>query len=182
MVIFTFIAGEKEIPAQALELRVRSCCPVRPREHGVEALNRLVQQQFRHEALRKAREAKPNARRTPKPIGTQKIIYGDKVINVRNMRRPRVYPEENALRYVANGEIGIVVGEFRGKSWKLKRGPRHLEVEFSTQGGHAYTFWSNELAKKLSRPLSSHMRLQFIKARAANLVPYSLLFLRGAKS
>ena len=86
-------------------------------------------------------------------IGTQKIIYGDKVINVRNMRRPRVYPEENALRYVANGEIGIVVGEFRGKSWKLKRGPRHLEVEFSTQGGHAYTFWSNEFGEETEPPL-----------------------------
>ena len=127
--------------------------PVHPREHGVEALNRFVQQQFRREALRNAQEAKPYARRIPKPIGTQKIIYGDKVINVRNMRRPRVYPEEDALRYVANGEIGIVVGEFRGKSWKLKRGPRHLEVEFSTQGGHAYTFWSNEFGEENEPPL-----------------------------
>ena len=47
------------------------------------------------------------------------------------------------LEYVANGEIGVVTGPFkgRGKNIPLDR----LEVEFTTQKGTGYKFWMNEL-------------------------------------
>ena len=38
-------------------------------------------------------------------------------------------------RYLANGEIGLVVGQFKGRSWKPKGLPWKIEVEFSSQLG-----------------------------------------------
>jgi hypothetical protein len=52
------------------------------------------------------------------PMGSDGVIYGDKVINIGNHRRYSVYPKATddgkPLKYVANGEIGIVTGPFKG--------------------------------------------------------------------
>src|SRR5205085_2924550 len=79
-------------------------------------------------------------RRIPRPMGPEEIIYGDKVINIRNDLRKDVWPEAGALRYVANGEIGIVVGQFKRKNSKYRGLPWKLEVEFSSQQGFAYGY------------------------------------------
>src|SRR5205807_2190351 len=85
--------------------------PVRGQAHGVVDLNRLIQRQFR----KRTRElANSRYRRTPKPVGTEEILYGDKVISTQNKRKKYVWPKEGALEYVANGEIGVVVGQFKG--------------------------------------------------------------------
>ena len=47
------------------------------------------------------------------------------------------------LEYVANGEIGVVTGAFRGKGKKIPL--NRLEVEFSTPQGTAYKFWFSEM-------------------------------------
>jgi thymidine kinase len=44
---------------------------------------------------------------TKNPLGNDGIIYGDKVINIRNQTK-KSYPEESGIDYVANGEIGLV--------------------------------------------------------------------------
>ena len=73
----------------------------------------------------------------PKPAGPQGLLWGDKVINVRNNGRRRTYPtQENA--YVANGDIGIIVGGYKTKN--MKRRPRNLEVEFNSQPGVKFTY------------------------------------------
>ena len=79
-------------------------------------------------------------------------MYGDKVINIRNRNRRHYFPElPNVLEYVANGEIGVVTGPFRGRG---KQTPlNRLEVEFSTQRGTAYKFWLNELGGDDGNPL-----------------------------
>ena len=70
------------------------------------------------------------------PLGPQGIIYGDKVINLKNSTRRKVYPDRQS--YVANGDVGLVVGNYKTKnqnklySW--------LEVEFTSQPGHDYKF------------------------------------------
>lgn len=61
-----------------------------------------------------------------------------KVINLENKSRMRCWPNEGALSYVANGEIGIVVGEYKHKNMTWM--PRTLEVELSSQPGVAYKF------------------------------------------
>jgi hypothetical protein len=108
--------------------------PVRGQGHGVTSLNKVFQDQFR-EHMREFAQEKGWKRRVPKPYGPEGVLYGDKVINVRNKTHRYYYPD-GALGYVANGEIGVVTGQ-----WKRgKKLPWKLEVEFSTQTGFTYDF------------------------------------------
>lgn len=115
--------------------------PVKALTHGVRDLNRLIQTTFRQGTLDFAREKSF----IPKPVGNDQVVYGDKVINLRNHRRSRIYPDDDkALKYVANGEIGIVVGQFKTKGWKGR--PWKVEIEFSSQPGYAYGFSSRDFS------------------------------------
>ena len=109
---------------------------------GVDALNRATQARFREEA-RKLTEAR--FRRVPKPVGSQGILYGDKVINIRNQRRKKrdVYPSDGES-YIANGDIGIVVGQYKGKKAPYRKLPWKIEVEFAGQLGRRYSFLERE--------------------------------------
>jgi len=119
--------------------------PVRNEAHGVEALNRFIQNTFRHETKRLANQ---RWRKTPKPMGREEIVYGDKVINLVNQRRKDVYPKDDALSYVANGEIGVVVGQFKGKNWKPKKWPWKLEVEFASQPCYKYGYGGRDFSEE----------------------------------
>jgi len=63
------------------------------------------------------------------------------VINNRNWRvyKKRMFPTPEQSGYLANGEIGIVIGHRKTKkrSWT----PQNLEIEFSTQRGTSFTFY-----------------------------------------
>ena len=109
--------------------------PVRGADHGVASINRAVQQTFRRTWHSSASTQRYNRVVHP-PLGPQGIIYGDKVINLRNSSRRRVYPERES--YVANGDVGLVVGNF--KTSRQKRLFPFLEVEFSSQPHHDYDF------------------------------------------
>lgn len=125
--------------------------PVRSAAHGVPDLNRLIHKQFRQPMLDAARK-EGWQRKFPKPMGSEEIVYGDKVINLVNTnpklwwnRHRKVYPEKDDA-YIANGEIGMAVGFFRRKGlpdlrWKL-------EVEFSSQPGFKYDFTSKDFAEE----------------------------------
>lgn len=115
--------------------------PVRGALHGVEAINRAIQARFRGAAHAMATPAVFWQRKIPKPLGPQGILWGDKVINLKNSGHRWVYPKQESP-YVANGDIGIVVGEY--KTGKMKKLPANLEVEFATQPGAKYTFWDSE--------------------------------------
>ena len=108
--------------------------PVRGADHGVEILNRIIQQTFRKTWLSRAISLKN--RSINRPVGPHGIIYGDKVINLQNNKR-KVYPDHN-YPYVANGEVGVVVGHH-----KTKKRPKLLsilEVEFASQPYYDYKF------------------------------------------
>lgn len=111
--------------------------PLRAGAVGVDSLNRTIQARFRVQ-VRKLGEA-TKRRKVPTPFGSQGILYGDKVINIRNQRRKDVYPQEGES-YVANGDIGVVVGQYKGKNAKYKGLPWKLEVEFVGQLGRKYGF------------------------------------------
>jgi energy-coupling factor transporter ATP-binding protein EcfA2 len=107
--------------------------PLRMGQTGVDAVNRNLQIQFRPLAKAMATE---KWRKIPKPMGPQGILWGDKVINVRNKSDRRVYPAVEDP-YVANGDIGVVVGQTKWKpGGKL---PSYLEVELASQTGSAYS-------------------------------------------
>ncbi len=122
--------------------------PVKGEAAGTVILNRLIQNGFRGETRKRDQRQDRRFAKVPAPMGSDEIIYGDKVINLGNHRRWGVFPKESAdgtkpLCYVANGEIGIVTGPFRkkGKKTNLKQ----LKVTLSSQAGFEYSYWPNDL-------------------------------------
>jgi hypothetical protein len=115
--------------------------PVRGDLVGVEALNRAIQARFRKRARERATE-RGWGRKIPPPMGPQAILWGDKVINVVNSGRRRVYPARSDA-YVANGDLGVVVGEYKTSSFPGM--PSNLDVELATQLGSSYKYWASEL-------------------------------------
>jgi hypothetical protein len=110
--------------------------PVRKLTHGTSAINRLIHESFRAETVEFARRERFN--KIPRPMGPEQIVYGDKVINIRNHHRKSAFPKENAAFYIANGETGMVVGQFWGRG--MKGAPWLLKVEFCSQLGFTYDF------------------------------------------
>jgi hypothetical protein len=126
--------------------------PVRAGAHGVPDLNRLIHETFRRTMIESSSE---RGHQTPKPKGPEKIVYGDKVINLINTdpghpryRHRRVYPAKDKP-YIANGEIGVTVGFFwRGRAANTKRYRENLEVEFSSQPGFKYTYTERDFGEE----------------------------------
>lgn len=137
--------------------------PVRKKTHGVEAINRQIHQAFRAKTLEFARRER--YRKIPKPMGPEQIVYGDKVINIRNHHRDDVYPVDGAEAYLANGEIGIAVGQFKTKN--MKKAPWLLKVEFSSQPGYQYDFGSRDFGEEATPILELAYALTVHKAQGS---------------
>ena len=143
--------------------------PVRTAPHGVPALNRLIHRQFRTRQVDASRQQRN--RKYTKPMGTEDIVYGDKVINLINTdpslyffkhRKPFPYKDD---AYIANGEIGMAVGYFWRKGapdlrWKL-------EVEFSSQPGFKYAFTSRDFGEEGNPVLELAYALTVHKAQGS---------------
>jgi len=114
--------------------------PLKGMPFGIYDINLQIHKTFRAEYIRNANKSS-RTRQIPKPYGAEQIVYGDKIINTRNHPRSDVLPSEDSLQYVANGEIGLVVGQ-------LKEGgggspPSLIKVEFSSQPKFVYDFDPN---------------------------------------
>jgi hypothetical protein len=107
-------------------------------------LNRRIKDSLRAKRLRDAIESNkvPPYRdwmRFIKPRGAEQIVYGDKIICVRNHKRqPYIYAtKEKAEReFLANGEIGMVVGQMQWPRGK----PSFTQIEFAGRGDRNYSF------------------------------------------
>jgi ATP-dependent exoDNAse (exonuclease V) alpha subunit len=121
--------------------------PVRQKPWGVETLNRFIHLRYKGSQVQQARKWSPQPK-ILSPQGDQQIIYGDKVIHNRNWSVPtgRIYPKADTRGYIANGEIGMIVGHRRSpkRSWD----PTYLEVEFSTQLGQTIKFFPSEFSEE----------------------------------
>lgn len=120
--------------------------PMRVTLAGVDALNRMIQHRFRKNGIDLANRSYNKI--IPAPAGPQGIIWGDKVINVINSGRRSVYPEKDD-RYVANGDVGVVTGNYKRKSGKFFN---QLEVELSSQPGYSYKYWPSEFDSQEGTP------------------------------
>jgi len=110
--------------------------PVRAKVFGTKQLNRGLHKRFKQDALHWAY----NGKKTPKPLGLEEIVYGDKVINLQNHSRSKgTYPNDG-INYIANGEIGVTVGRTNWKNTKKGKQPYQLETVFSSQKGYKYQF------------------------------------------
>ena len=136
--------------------------PLRGMPFGVSDINRQLQARFRAAWIEFA--TRQWNRSIPQPLGAERIVYGSKVINLSNHRRDgrRVYPEEGALGYLANGEIGIVVG-----MWKTNGYPKVLKVEFSSQPGHTYAFCGSDFREESDAALELAYALTVHKAQGS---------------
>ena len=135
-----FHAKSPNAPGAAARVeRWQILAPLRAGAVGVDAMNRTMQARFRN----RVRQLADARRKVPTPFGPQGILYGDKVINTRNQHRKDVWPKKGES-YVANGDIGIVVGQYKGRKANYKRWPWKIEVEFAGQLGRKYGFSKGE--------------------------------------
>jgi hypothetical protein len=141
-------------------------CPVRQMPWGVESLNRLMHLRYRGRQIDQARNP-GRYRSIPKPMGDSQLIYGDKVINNRNWTVPkkRIYPEPAQRGYLANGEIGMIVGHRRTqrRNWT----PNYLEIEFSTQTGQVFKFYDSDFGDEGEASLELAYALTVHKAQGS---------------
>jgi len=130
--------------------------PVNGYGYGVKEVNKFIQGTFRKPYIDLALNVKPanstypRKRKIAKPKGTDNIVYGDKVINLRNTvweHWQKIEPAGKkavALNYIANGEIGVITGEFRAKD-STEKGEPSIQIAFSTQPGYSYVYGAKDL-------------------------------------
>ncbi|HOS88855.1 MAG TPA: AAA family ATPase [bacterium] len=140
--------------------------PVREKIFGVKAINRKIHKLFRTKLVEYARSKNG---KIPKPLGIEEIVYGDKVINLENSvwKENLVFPKENCLKYVANGEIGIVIGQFKTNKMNFKGHPGNTEIEFSSQKGYKYIYRSFNFKDEDNPPLELAYALTVHKAQGS---------------
>ena len=133
--------------------------PLRGMPFGVGDINRQIHERFRADMI--AFASKPWGRSIPKPLGAERIVYGDKVLNLRNHRRS-VYPKVDGQGYLANGEIGIAVGQFA-----LNKSPGFLNIEFASQVGSTYGYSGRDFGDEGSPILELAYALTVHKAQGS---------------
>lgn len=136
--------------------------PVREKVFGVKAVNRKIHKNFRKDKITYAYSKNG---RIPAPLGLEEIVYGDKVINISNVRRKdtSVWPA-GGLNFIANGEIGVVIGQF-AKRYQKK--PIYTQVEFTSQKGYRYSFTPYEFKEDGNAPLELAYALTVHKSQGS---------------
>ncbi|WP_222635284.1 MULTISPECIES: AAA family ATPase [unclassified Rhodococcus (in: high G+C Gram-positive bacteria)] len=111
--------------------------PLRNHAAGTIRLNRHLKELYRGFELRQAQKWDRD-RKVPKPLGPERIVMGDKVVNLTNRKYAQFWSrDEGAGRdYLANGEIGVVVGQI--KSRNMSKAPWQTDVEYSSQRGRRF--------------------------------------------
>lgn len=143
--------------------------PIKPGGAGIELINRLLQDRFRKKVWEWINTEQRYWRKVPNAAGPQRILYGDKVINVQNSFKTDIWPEPDNKdeKYIANGDIGIVVGQYKGKNSNIKGLPWKLEVEFSSKLGHKVGYAEKQFGDDSANPLELAYGLTVHKAQGS---------------
>jgi hypothetical protein len=116
--------------------------PTRIHAFGAAEINRVVQERYRTHEIDKATDPRSV---WPNPMGEQGIVIHDKVMQVVN-RQKWLPKDADGMRFVANGEIGIVT-----QTWKKKGNDPadRAYVVFSTQPNAEYRYLKGEVKECL---------------------------------
>lgn len=102
---------------------------------GTATINRYIHEKYRSQEMQTLKNCK--VRGTRHILGTDGIVYGDKVINVRNQKKEG-YPRSDENCYVANGEVGIVE-----RIWEKPKAKKNThQIVFSSQSNCNYNWAS----------------------------------------
>lgn len=107
---------------------------------GTATINRYIHEKYRSQKPMQLKDCM--IRGTRNILGTDGILYGDKVINVRNQRKDG-YPKIPENCYVANGEVGIV-------EWIQENSKNNYtshKVRFSSQPNCSY-YWPSKVSEE----------------------------------
>lgn len=107
---------------------------------GTATINHYIHEKYRSQKPMQLKDCM--IRGTRHILGTDGIVYGDKVINVRNQRRDG-YPKTPENCYVANGEVGIV----ERIQEKPKSKYNSHQVRFSSQPNCSY-YWPSTVSEE----------------------------------
>lgn len=129
--------------------------PVRNMPHGVINLNHIIQQKYRKDYLDLAN----NTYFIPKRMGPESIVYGDKVICIKNEKRYAYPKNEDNLNMVANGEIGIAMA-----NWKKTQ---FLNIEYASQPGITYGYSKRDFGEEAEVILELAYALTVHKAQGS---------------
>lgn len=148
--------------------------PLKGMVFGCQDINRHIHEQFRQSFIELA--SRTRYRPIPKPMGAERIVYGDKVINLENTSRveKRVWPKEGGINYLANGEVGLAVG-----LWKSNAYPKILKVEFNSQPGFTYDFYSSDFKEEGDAQLELAYALTVHKAQGSQFKTVILVLPEG---
>lgn len=105
---------------------------------GTATINRYIHQKYRSQEPIRLKDC--TVRGTRNLLGTDGIVFGDKVINIRNQNRQFYDPRTKQVceGYVANGEVGIVE-----RIWQTPKAKRNThQVIFSSQPTCSYNWLS----------------------------------------
>lgn len=106
---------------------------------GTATINRYLHEKYRSQQMLKLSHSK--VRGTKHLLGTDGIVYGDKVINVRNQKVQgyHVKSKRTVDGYVANGEVGIVE-----RIWETPKARYNThQIVFSSQPEMNYNWYSS---------------------------------------
>ncbi len=147
--------------------------PVKASVFGTMLLNRVIHRTFKQKIVDWAKRT--DSKKVPKPLGQEEIVYGDKVINLKNHFRDK--------NYLANGEIGIAISSYLEGSETTNEKPEHLEIEFSSQKGYKYKFKNSDFSDENGSALELAYALTIHKAQGSQfntvilVIPKSCLLL-----
>lgn len=131
--------------------------------YGVTIINHIIHESYRSSLVELAQQV--YHRRIHKPLGSENIVYADKVINIHNMKRNKRWllpypPHENEDdNYIANGEIGMAVNGFVNS--------KYFNIEFSSQPGRTYSFTESDFTEEGEAALELAYALTVHKAQGS---------------